>query len=413
MNKMWLVMQAEIGAMLRRKLFTIFAFGVPLILGVIVLVYSLLNGGEARPSAISSENEPATLAKEGLVDEAGLIQAQPPGVPAGWLTRYSTEAAAQAALAAGEVAAYYVIPADYVNSGEIIYARPEYDPLSDEAPAGQMKWVLMFNLLGGDAGLAARVREPLDLTVTELVPGQPGVNEEHWLVELLPMFMVLILYMAILIPASSLVTAVIDEKKNRVMEVLLTSVSPLQMLSGKILAVGLLGLVQIALYGGLLWAMIRFGARPLAIPPGFSLPPGLLVWGAIFFLLGYGQYGGLLAGLGALVPDLKDSRSASMVIMAPMIVAYLFITPVLADPDGPLALVTSLFPLTAPISMIARMSVAEVPLWQAILSAALQLLTAIGILYLIARLFRAQTLLSGQPFSMARYFQAVAGRLGY
>ena len=413
MNKMWLVMRAEITTTLRRKLYTIFAFGIPVAtIGAIVLVYGLLNGGEARSPADPVQNQPAasTAAREGLVDEAGLIKSLPPDVPDGWLVRYPTEAAARTALDTGEVSGYYVIPADYVPRGEIVYARPEYDPLSDEAPAAQMKWVLSYNLLGADAGLAARVREPLNLTVTELAPAQAEDYQDHWLAELFPILMVLILYMAIVLPAGGLVNAITDEKKSRVMEVLTTSVSVRQFLTGKILALGLLGLAQVATWAGLMWAVVRFGGRPLALPPGFTIPVDLLVWTVVGFLLGYAIYGTLLAGLGALAPDVKDTRSATMVLLAPLILAYLFMTPVIARPDGPLAVALSLFPLTSSIIMLARISLTDVPLWQIVLAAAGMLATAVVLLLLIARLFRAQTLLSGQPFSMRRYIQAVAGR---
>jgi ABC-2 type transport system permease protein len=412
MKKTWRVMRAEIEATLRRKLFTIFAFVLPLAIGAVVLVYSLVGGGEARSPADAGEKQPAVsvVGREGLVDEAGLIQALPPGVPSSWLVRYPGEAAAQAALAAGEISGYYVIPADYMPRGEIVYARPEYNPLSDEAPAGEMEWVLSYNLLGGDAWLASRVREPLNLFVTELDAADKEAYANHWLGELFPVLMVLILYMAIVLPAGGLVNAISDEKKNRVMEVLMTSVSERQFITGKILALGLLGLAQIATWAGVMWAVIRFGARPLALPPGFTIPSGVIAWAVAGFLLGYAIYGTMLAGLGALAPDVKDTRSATMVIMGPLILAYMFLTPVLVQPDGPLAVALSLFPLTSSIAMIARLSVTAVPLWQMILAASLQLAAAVGILYLIARLFRAQTLLSGQPFSTARFFRAVAGR---
>jgi len=136
----------------------------------------------------------------------------------------------------------------------------------------------------------------------------------------------------------------------------------------------------------------------------------LLVWMLVYGLLGFCMYGAQMAGLGALAPDIKDVRSASFIIMLPLILVYVFAFPISAAPHGPLALVLSLFPLTSPIAMIARMAQAAAPLWQALLAAVLQLLTAIMIVRLVARMFRAQHLLSGQPFSLGRYFRALVGR---
>ena len=92
------------------------------------------------------------------------------------------------------------------------------------------------------------------------------------------------------------------------------------------------------------------------MPPGFELPAGLLFWAFVYFLGGYAIYGALMAGLGALAPDLKETRGATLVIMSPMIVAYMLNMIILDAPNELLALVASLFPFTSPVSMIARMT---------------------------------------------------------
>jgi ABC-2 type transport system permease protein len=156
--------------------------------------------------------------------------------------------------------------------------------------------------------------------------------------------------------------------------------------------------------------VVRFGGRPLKIPTGFTVPTQLLVWSFVYGLLGYAMYGAQMAGLGALAPDIKDVRGASFIILLPLIVVYMFSVGIFVAPDGPLALVMSLFPLTSPVGMIARMTRTTVPLWQLVLAAVLQALAAILIVRIVARLFRAQHLLSGQPFSVKRFFGALLGR---
>jgi ABC-2 type transport system permease protein len=136
----------------------------------------------------------------------------------------------------------------------------------------------------------------------------------------------------------------------------------------------------------------------------------MLIWAGVFGLLGYGIYGALMAGLGALAPDVKDTRSASMIVLGPLILAYVLMMFVYTSPGGPLAITLSLFPLTSPVSMIGRMAVIDVSVWQSLLAAALQLVAAIIIVRLVVRLFRAQTLLSGQQFEIRRFFAALLGR---
>jgi ABC-2 type transport system permease protein len=168
--------------------------------------------------------------------------------------------------------------------------------------------------------------------------------------------------------------------------------------------------LQVALWVAVVWMTTRFGGQSLSIPPGFELPTQLLVWAFVYFVLGYAMYGGLLAGVGALAPEVKDTKGASVLVMSPLIAVYVFVVLIVTRPDTLLALVISLFPLTAPVGMIARMTVTEVPWWQPVLAAALQMLTVIVIVRSVARLFRAQHMLSGQPFDVNRYLRALAGR---
>ena len=409
MKKTMLVMLYEIRTTLRRKSFVILALGLPLLLGVIALIVATVNRGAVATLAETAAVDAPQRLPEGYVDQGGLIKTLPPDIPAGWLTAYPDQAAAQAALDAGQIAAYNIIPADYVETGDLTHVRLEYNPIGDEVDIGPLEWTLTFNLLG-DPGLAAGVWNPLDVQQTSLAPVEAETDQDNWIVELLPGLMVLVLYMVIILPSGILVSAVTDEKKNRVMEVLMSSISPQQMLTGKILALGLLGLLQTALWVGVLWAVVSLGGRPLNIPPGFSLPGALLVWMLVYGLLGFCMYGAQMAGLGALAPDIKDVRSASFILMLPLILVYVFAIAISGAPHAPLALVLSLFPLTSPIAMIARMAQTAVPVWQALLAAVLQLLTAIAIVRLVARLFRAQHLLSGQPFSLQRYFRALLDR---
>jgi ABC-2 type transport system permease protein len=412
MNKMILVMASEIRTTLRRKSFTLFAFGLPLVLGIVVLIVAAVNR-DAATALIANETEtPAVVEQvgEGYVDQGGLISTLPSDIPSDWLTEYPDEAAAQAALEAEEISAYYVIPADYVETGEIIYAQPEYSVMGGSVNTDGMLWILLVNMLDGDTELAAQAWKPFDAQVTQLASSKAGDTEDSWFTELLPQLMTIILYMAIILPSGVLVSAVTDEKKNRVLEVLMSSVSPQQMITGKILGVGLLGLLQTALWVGVLWMVVRLGGQPLKIPAGFELPTQLLIWSLVYFLLGYGMYGALLAGVGALAPDVKDTKGASFAVMSPLIAVYVFVIVIITNPNGLIALMVSLFPLTSPVGMIARMTAGEVPWWQLALAAALQLLAAIFIVRLVARLFRAQHLLSGQPFNVPRFMRALAGR---
>ncbi|HRI57055.1 MAG TPA: ABC transporter permease, partial [Anaerolineae bacterium] len=316
---------------------------------------------------------------------------------------------AQAALHANTIAGYYLIAPDYVQSGRVTYVTPEFRVLSDRLDAGLIEHLLLVNLLGGDTALASAVQQPLEVRTTSLAPAA-AATDESWIGEMFPLFMVLILYMALIMPGGILINALIDEKKNRVMEVLMTSVSAAQMVTGKVAALGLLGLLMTALWLGVLWAVSSFGGSALAIPAGFSLPISLLLWALIYFLGGYAIYGAQFAGIGALAPDVNQTKSVTWIVMMPIIIAYMFMATSFSNPTSPFAVFLSLFPLTSSVAMIGRMAATEVPLWQAVLAAVLQFITAYFIIRLTARLFRAQHLLTGQPLTPKVFYKTLLGR---
>lgn len=409
MNKTLLIARTEIRTTLGRKTFLLFAFGLPLLAAIIVLALIVVNRDQGLPGMNELIAEVGEVKSEGYVDPAGLIQSLPENVPGDWLRPFEDRQAAQQALEAGEIDGYYIIAEDYVTSGQLHYVKLTFDPFS-EANTRALEWILLHNLAGGDQALASSLWQPLDLTVTSLAPVEEETSENSWIVELMPTIMTLILYMVIIITASILINAVSDEKKNRVMEIVLSSASPNQFITGKILSGGILGLLMILAWLGVLWMVINFGGSSLSIPVDFTLPVNLVVWAIIYAFLGYVMYGTLMAGVGALTPDVKDARGMSLIVLSPLIVGYMFNAFIQLNPDGPLAVASSLFPLTAPVTMIIRMTTTDVPLWQAVLAAVLMVATAAIIVRLVARLFRAQILLSGQPPSVKRYYRAMFDR---
>lgn len=405
-------MRHEIQTTLGRKTFTIIGFGIPILLGIVAAVLIVTNRDKVQEVAASAASvslpSPSQIV-EGYVDEGNHIQFVPEEVPGGWLTRFADEAAAQNALDAGKIEAYYIISPDYPSTGDLIYVKSTFNIIGDSANTDTMEWILLANMLG-DAELATDLWQPVDTKVTSLATVDAASGEDSWIVEMFPTLMTLMLYMAIIMSSSVLVAAITDEKKNRVMEVLLSSVSTAQMITGKLLAVAFLGMLLILAWAGVFIFVALFGGSALGIPADFSLPVEMMVWAGVFGFLGYAMYGALMAGLGALAPDVKDTRSASFVVLAPLIVAYMLMMFVTATPEGAIAVGLSLFPLTSPVSMIGRMAVSDVPIWQTLLAAALQVAMAILIVKLVIRLFHAQTLLSGQSFETKRFFGALLGR---
>jgi ABC-2 type transport system permease protein len=410
MRKTLLVLRHEILTALRSKSYLFGAFALPLIGVLVFVVITMLRPDEGNASvAATPGGSPDELRTEGYVDQSGIIEAIPPEIPAGILRPYPDEAQAAAALQAGEIAAYYVIPAGYIESGTLVYINPDYSLLSEENQSWVMRNTIFANLLGNDPERVARAWRPMDVQVRALAP-QDEPDEDNPLTFFVPYGTMMIFYVVILMGSSLLLNSVNNEKKNRIMEILLASITPQQMLSGKILGLGILGLLQAALWVGTGYTLLRISGRTFSLPPGFELPPSILVWGAVFFLLGYAVYASLMAGLGALVPNLKEASQATFVVIWPLLIPLFFFVALVEHPEKALATGLSLFPLTAPVAMMTRLATGRVPWWQPAVAAVLLAATAFLIVRAVAGMFRAQTLLSGQPFSTRRFLAALLGR---
>jgi ABC-2 type transport system permease protein len=354
------------------------------------------------------------LEMEGYVDRADLIGSVPEGLP---LTEFKTEEQARQALSAGEVAAFYIVPEDYVVSGEFVYVHPSVNPLATDRQDWIMRRTLLFNLLGAAPELTELIWNPMALEVTDLAAieagaegdcSRPGANcESNYLIGLVPMFVMVFFFIALTNGSALLIRSVSAEKENRVIEILTSSVSPLQLMAGKIAGLGIGTLLAFGFWVLATGIALQIGRPALELPEGFGFPSSLLPWSMLFFLLGFGLYASLMAGIGALVPNIKETTQASWLVMGPMLVGYMVGIFGIERPHSVLMTVLSLFPMTSPLVMVQRLTVGGVPAWQPVLAAVLLVLTIGLAVRAAARLFRAHHLLSGQSFSPRRLITAL------
>jgi ABC-2 type transport system permease protein len=256
------------------------------------------------------------------------------------------------------------------------------------------------------------INGPLDVQDISLAPATTaGAAKVNTLAYWLPYGITLLFYFLIMGSASLLLSNISKEKENRVVEILLNSVTPLQLLTGKIVGLGLVGLLQTILWFGTGYTLMNLSGRVFSLPSDIHLPASLVAWGVLFFVLGYAVYASLMAGLGALAPNLREASQVTFVIMIPLIVPLFFSSTVfMTDPNGPIATGFSLFPLSTPVAMMARLAAGGVPWWQPPLATLLLALSAVLIVRAVAGMFRAQTLLSGQGIKVKTYLQALVGK---
>ena len=420
MKKTLEIIRYELGSALQRKSYLFIAFGIPL-LGVLIFAGINLVRSNASTSD-NSENEQNSFQykTEGFIDQAGIIKDFPDDLPENILLPFPNEDAAKIALENSQISAYYLIPEDYIESGDLVYVHPTVNPIGEGGQSWVMIWTLYFNLLEGDMELASNVWSPAyyvrrNLSATLSQDGVPSDEcstpgfacESNLLIQMLPILVMVIVYVSIITGGSYLLRLISSEKDNRIMEILLLSASPNQLLNGKVISYCILGFFQVLAWMGAVFLVFRIGGVTLNLPGDFSLPVSLLIWGLVFFVLGYGIYATMMAGAGALTPKLTQYTSVYFIVSMPLMISYLFSLMLAMRPNSPLAIGLSLFPLSAPIMMITRLTIGNVPIWQPILASILTIGMAILIISAVARMFRAQLLLSGEPFSLQRYLRAL------
>ncbi len=407
MNKTLLTLRNEILMPVMRRSFQLVALGVPVVMIVATLAVALLSRPQAAQA--SEAARPQTTQVEGYVDHSGIIMALPADVPAERLRRYADEQAANQALAQGEIEAYYVVPADYLATGKLAYVHPAANMTTRPRTVAVVQWTLLVNMLDGDIEQAARVWNPMRITATALSPAEARSGGDGLF--MLPYIVVLVFYVVVVMSGSLLRNSLGEERKNRVQEVLLTSTSPLSLLTGKILALGIVGLGQIVLWAAVGYASLRVLGSTNALPATFQVPISLIVWMAVFFVGGYAVYGSLLAGVGALAgPNTPGSSAADVMVLWPTLIPLVLWAPIVDHPNGMVAIFLSLFPLTSPVAVILRLVVGSVPVWQLALAIALLIVTAWLVVRGVASALRAQNLLTGQPFSMKSYIRMMLRR---
>ncbi|HXS03736.1 MAG TPA: ABC transporter permease [Rhodanobacter sp.] len=258
---------------------------------------------------------------------------------------------------------------------------------------------------GVDAALVKRAMAPADLDTTKVsdgkLTGQSG--QESFMIAY---FMGFILYIAILIYGQQTMTSVIEEKTSRIMEVLTSSLTPFQMLLGKVLGVGAAGLAQMAIWGGTVF-VLSSQRTPLAAAFGMSadaaqsfpipsMAPGLLLVFLLYFALGFMLYGALYAAIGAMCNTIQETQQYAIFVTVFIIVGFFAVFALIKDPTGPLGVTMSYIPFFAPFTMPVRWSLTSVPPLELVLSLALMVATLLACVWLAARIYRTGILMYGK-----------------
>jgi len=409
-NKALIIARWEFLATVTRRAYIFAVAGMPLLFGIIGAIPILSTRSAATssadvpvalvdPSALVDLELSARLANERL--QARPRTAGPELIPtsANAVIKYTTLEPALEALAARKVTAVYELAPDYVTSGKIsVYSRN--NGVFGQAFAVQrqaqvvdaIRASLLQTKLSGDALTRAYAPAARLERFTVDATGHPSqASEAGALGPFAGSFIVLILFtMSIFFSAGFLQQGTVEDRQNRVMEILLSSVTAEQLLIGKLLGLGAAGLLQVGFYVAL---VIVPGATVLSL---FDVPFVSVAISLLYFALGYGLFACLMAGFGMIGRTQQETAQLSAIWTLAAVSPMWFLMAITAAPNGLTARVLSFFPLTSAVTMIIRLSVGGVPLVDIIVSTAILVVTIYFALIGAARIFRAATLMYGK-----------------
>lgn len=407
-QNIWRVFKYELRRNIRRKGFLFATFGIPLI-GFVILFGSRVISQANANNQTDADNGGAMVETQGPefrgIEQAGYVdlsgQFAAPGGMRRILTRYDDEASAQAAMNADEIDVYYVIAADYLETGDVKLVVPKFNfNLTSSTPIRQL---ILNNLASEvqDENLFNRLLNPSNIDEINLQRDASGQTETNFGSDFAVVYIFAIaLMMSVFLTNSYLMQTVIEEKETRLIEILISTMRPTHLLAGKIFALGLMGLLQIIVWVGSLFLIGRLvagdTASPLAALGTISIGADKILILLLYFIFGYLFFAAAFGMVGAISNSMQEGPQFAVIFTLPAYAPLYFLSIFITTPDAPLPTILSLIPVTAPLSMVMRVTLMSVPLWQIALSLTLLIITDVFMIWLAGRMFRVQTLLSGQ-----------------
>lgn len=396
MKKFWRVIAYEYTRHVLRKRFIFALLSVPFFvlffIAVIVVTFVL----ETNTTPI------------GYVDHSGLLanplpapKPEEPDKPVPILA-YTSEEQAKSALQAGELQAYYVLESDYLetSAARLVYVKEPKNPAREQF-ASFISTNLMANY---PPEISTRIIEG-DKLIVRSPDGKREMSSAAMFNIMLPFIAGIAFFMAVFSSAGYIMQAVVEEKENRTMEIVVTSVSPNQLMMGKTLADIAIGLTQLFAWGLMLVVPVWIARPYVPMLKTIAVPPESALLILAVMLPTFVMLGGLMAAIGATVTESREGQQIVGLFTMPTWIPYFLIYPLMTSPNSPLAMVLSFIPVTAPLTIIIRSGFTQLPLWQVALSVLILVLCAAGSLWLAGRAFRLGMLSYGKRLPILDLFR--------
>lgn len=399
----------ELRRTIGRKGFLISTATLPVLLVITVLVFVIFGDRIGAAAAEATTSEPAD--GYGLIDQAGVLEGRelPPG-----LEGFADEAAARAAISRGDVDGYFVVDAGYMASGDVRFVADEFGTFGErEGDARRLiRSVLLEALLESHVApeIAPRIQQPVALRA-EGVDGSPprGFGAGVIFDSVVPYVAAILFMIVVFTSAGYLLEGVSEEKETRVIELVLSSVTPDQLLLGKVAGQAIAGLTQL-----LAWVLPALALVPVLLAQfddlgdlTFSL--AVLPLALAYLLLGYLLFAAFYATVGSITTTFKESQQLAAYLILPSIVPFMLSAFIQGDPDSTLAVVLSWIPITAPVGGLLRVAAGSEDTLSLAVSVGILAVCVPFALWTSTRVFRMGLLVYGRRLRLSDVVRALRG----
>ena len=416
MREMLIVFQRDFLAHVNTRAFVIGTVLVPILIWAMLFLPTAIGSGSSRTLALVNEAPPS-------VGEA-FTRAITVAPRTDWDNRYSIQrdsgsfesrrAALNQRILAGEIDGYVVIPADVLAGAKILYrARSVSSPkVIQELQLAAQRAVQTQRL--SESGVAQPAIDILwqrvdvdSVRVTEQGE-KPGSAVSGFLFAYLIAFLI---YILVIMYGASILRSVFEEKTNRISEIVVSSVPAGRFLTGKILGVGAVAMLQVAIWAAVVAVLLglpalssRMSEETLSL---LSIDVGIVAALLLFFVMGFFLYAAMFAALGAAVTSEQEAQSLQGLLFLPIIVPLMFLGAIINDPSGRAAYLLSLIPFTSPVAMPMRLATSPVPAAELLTAGLALAATLAAVTWAAGKIYRIGILSTGKRPSLAELYRWV------
>jgi len=410
MSNVWIVLKREFMERVKTKSFLLATFLFPIFIIGLNVIPHLMGGEETVRHVVVVDEAPAGMAqmvvasltpeREGRSYRLEVVRQPLAQVQAGLRERITRK----------EIDGYLHLPADVVTTSQVAYRARNVSNLGVMTDMRRAATQAVQETRLRTAGLQATdvraLLRPVEVSTARVTAtGEEGGSA---IVTFFAAYaMAMLMWLMVFLYGVNVMRSVLEEKTNRIVEVLVSSMKASDLMMGKILGVGLVALLQVAIWVVLIATGLTIAGQRLKsggaanIMAGLKLTPQAGITLLSFFVLGFFLYAAVFAAIGAAVTTDQEGQQFQTFAMIPLMLPVLFFPKVIGDPLGTTATVLGLVPFTAPVANAMRLGSTEIPVTQVIASLVMLALTTVLVVWIAGKIYRFGILSTGKKASLA------------